>query len=134
MGLPVCQAIGCTPTNSLPKLCYHMKSFTVIALLGLVALSSGLKVQNKFFSHTSSELKAPLNDVLKDIEKEKQDDLNRIEHAKTEQKLKEDEATVALKTQAKQHALNLLQRGHAKITEITGAFKVLSDSIVGERV
>merc|ERR1711871_799693 len=65
---------------------------------GLVALSSGLKVQNKFFSHTSAELKAPLNDVLKDIEKEKQDDLNRIEHAKTEQKLKEDEAAAALKT------------------------------------
>merc|ERR1711871_340957 len=189
---------------------------------GLVALSSGLKVQNKFFSHTSAELKAPLNDVLKDIEKEKQDDLNRIEHAKTEQKLKEDDAAAALKTydaqvkvtaadlkawqktqadlkiredeyasndevrtaeegkvsdihdeikklaetgpaggtigtmpksvltaakvaltdlvetsssktEAKAHALNLLQRGSAKITEITSAFNSISTSITTER-
>ena len=74
-----------------------MKSFIAIALLGLVALSSGLKVQQSFFSHTSTELKQPLNDVLKDIEKEKQDDLFRIEHAKAEQKMKEDEAKVELK-------------------------------------
>merc|ERR1712167_320874 len=33
----------------------------------------------------------------------------------------------------KQKAINLLQRGHAKITEITGAFKVLSTAITTER-
>jgi len=199
-----------------------MKSFIAIALLGLVVLSSGLKVQQSFFSHTSTELKAPLNDVIKDIEKEKQDDLFRIEHAKAEQKMKEGEAaatlkaydaqvivtaadlkkwqatqtdlktreeeysandetrtaeegkvseihaeikklaetgptggeigtmptsvlaaakialtdlveTSATKTEAKQKAINLLQRGHAKITEITGAFKVLSTAISTER-
>lgn len=200
-----------------------MKSFTVIALLlGLVALSSGLKVQNQFFSHTASELKAPLNDVLKDIEKEKQDDLSRIAHAKSELKLKEDEAKdakaafdaealkaaselkkwqktqsdlkiredefskndevrsaeedkisdihkeiaklaqtgpadgtigimpksvlvaakIALtdlvetsihKNDAKSKAINLLQRSNTKISEITGAFKVLEGAIKSER-
>merc|ERR1711998_724845 len=41
--------------------------------------------------------------------------------------------TSATKTDAKQKAINLLQRGHAKITEITGAFKVLSSAITAER-
>merc|ERR1712167_219176 len=41
--------------------------------------------------------------------------------------------TSASKTDAKQKAINLLQRGHAKITEITGAFKVLSSAITAER-
>merc|ERR1712167_70556 len=41
--------------------------------------------------------------------------------------------TSATKTEAKQKAINLLQRGHAKITEITGAFKVLSTAITTER-
>merc|ERR1712139_3159 len=196
--------------------------FTAIALLGLLAVASGLKVANQaeFFSHTSADLKAPLNDVIKDIEKEKQDDLNRIEHTKAEQKMKEDDAAEEAtklkaqeavtadtlkkwqKTQADlktreeeystndetrsaeegkigdihaeikklaetgptggtigvmpasvlaaakialtdlletqhaapaQKAINLLQRSHAKITEVTSAFKVLSDSITSER-
>merc|ERR1711998_497141 len=41
--------------------------------------------------------------------------------------------TSASKTDAKQKAINLLQRGHAKITEITGAFKFLSSAITAER-
>merc|ERR1711968_411009 len=41
--------------------------------------------------------------------------------------------TSSSKTEAKAHALNLLQRGSAKITEITSAFNSISTSITTER-
>jgi len=197
-----------------------MKQTIVFAFLGLIALSSALKVTNEFYSGKASELKQPLLDVLKTIDKEKQDDLNTIEHAKAKVAAKEEDAAEELKkltaaqkvaadamtawkkTQADlktreaeystndetrtseegkiteihaeikklaqagptdgtigkmpksvlaaakialtdlmetahkekaEKAINLLQRSHAKITEISGAFGILSKDISVER-
>jgi hypothetical protein len=62
---------------------------TALFLLALCGVASGLKVREEFFQYTSAELLAPLNDVIKEIDIEKQDDLNNIAHAKTSQKMME---------------------------------------------
>jgi len=68
---------------------------TALFLLALCGVASGLKVREEFFQYTSTELLAPLNDVIKEIDIEKQDDLNNIAHAKTSQKMMEGQEAAA---------------------------------------
>jgi len=71
----------------------------LIAIVGAASMASALKVQgslrDEFFQYTSAELMAPLNDVIKEIDIEKQDDLNNIAHAKTSQKMMETQEAAA---------------------------------------
>lgn len=75
-----------------------MKFTIAIALMGLFALSSALSVSNEFASGTSASLKEPLNDVIKEINAEKEEDQRVVDRAKGEQAMAEAEALKALKT------------------------------------
>jgi len=85
-------------------------SLFFIALVGVAALASGLKVRQEFFSYTSTELMAPLDDVIKEIKAEEVDDLNNIAHAKTSQKMMEGlaaKAKTSMEAAMKQAATDL---------------------------
>lgn len=71
-----------------------MKYTIAIALLGL-AVTSGLTVTTKFSTNDVNQLYPPLDEVLKEIEKERVDDQNRIKHAEAKQSGAEDEAKEA---------------------------------------
>lgn len=72
-----------------------MKSFIALALVGL-ALVSGLKVQNEVSTDRASNMLAPLQQVLADIEKEKQDDLNTIAHHTAKLNARKEESAAAV--------------------------------------
>merc|ERR1711966_562908 len=97
-------------------------SLFFIALVGVAALASGLKVRQEFFSYTSTELMAPLDDVIKEIKAEEVDDLNNIAHAKTSMEAAMKQAATDLAAWKKTQAdLLLREKEYATNDEVRAA-------------